>query len=134
MIEAAGGVIWRTSEDHGFEVLLIHRPREDDWSLPKGKLYRRETALQGALREVREETGLRCEPGPELPETHYLDRKGRPKRVRYWAMYAISGRFRPNAEVDLVQWLPLHDAIAALTFARDSAVVAALDGLLASVD
>src|SRR5687767_391557 len=105
MIEAAGGVVWRQTED-GVQVLLVHRPRYHDWSLPKGKLESKESAAEGALREVREETGLRCELGVELVTTRYRDRKGRRKRVRYWAMQQRSGSFRPNREVDAVRWVP----------------------------
>ncbi len=133
MIEAAGGVIWRINADHELEILLIHRPHAADWSLPKGKLRRSEPPLDGALREVREETGLRCETGPALPATIYRDGKGRDKRVRYWAMRALSGRFKPNREVDQVRWCTLPAAAATLSYERDVAVVAALDQLLASV-
>ena len=133
MIEAAGGVVWRINADHELEILLIHRPRDDDWSLPKGKLRRREAALDAALREVREETGLRCEAGPELPASCYMDGKGRDKRVRYWAMHGMSGRFKPNREVDRVQWLTLSAAVQRLTYARDVHVIGILDDLLATV-
>ena len=133
MIEAAGGVVWRIGASRDLEVLLVHRPRHDDWSLPKGKLHVRETAVAAAVREVREETGLRCEVGPELPSTHYVDRKGRDKRVRYWAMHCVSGRFKTNREVDRTEWLPLGAALSRLTERRDADIVAALDHLLATV-
>ena len=106
MIEAAGGLVWRVS-DTGMEVLLIHRPEHDDWSLPKGKRRRGESPLRCALREVLEETGLRCTIGAELPTARYRDRKGRSKEVRFWAMQRGSGTFRPNREVDTVQWVPV---------------------------
>lgn len=133
MIEAAGGVIWRYSESAQLEILLIHRPRRGDWSLPKGKLEPGEKALRAALREVREETGLRCDVGPELPGTAYLDRKLRDKQVRYWAMRPISGRFRRNDEVDMVRWTSVEAAAALLTNDHDIPVVAALFDVLATV-
>jgi 8-oxo-dGTP pyrophosphatase MutT (NUDIX family) len=126
MIEAAGGVVCRPIDAMHVEVLLIHRPHRDDWSLPKGKLHRRESALEGALREVREETGLRCAAGIELPEAHYVDRRGRRKRVRYWAMEALAGSFRPNDEVDEVRWLHIDCVADLLTYRHDVAVVAGL--------
>lgn len=105
--------MWRaTSADHldmAIEVLLIHRPDHDDWSLPKGKRDRGETAQRCALREVHEETGLRCSVGAELPTARYRDRKGRNKQVRFWAMQRRSGSFRPNREVDEVRWVPLGE-------------------------
>ena len=130
VIEAAGGVIWREVTRQRIEVLLVHRPRYADWSLPKGKLKRRETALQCALREVREETGLLCRAGPELSTAYYVDRKLRDKRVRYWAMQSHSGRFRRNDEVDEVRWLLLDEANDMLSYDHDVVVVG---GLHASV-
>ena len=100
MIEAAGGVVWKVAPKGVVKVLLVHRPRYDDWSFPKGKLDPGERHLQAALREVQEETGLRCRTRHELPEARYADRKGRPKRVRYWSMEPIDGEFVPNDEVD----------------------------------
>ena len=126
VIEAAGGVIWREVTRHQVEVLLVHRPRYADWSLPKGKLKRGETALQCALREVREETGLLCRVGPELSTAYYVDRKRRDKRVRYWAMQARSGRFRRNDEVDEVRWLLLDEANEMLSYDHDVVVVGGL--------
>ena len=125
MIEAAGGVVWRV-EDCEVHVLLIHRPRYDDWSLPKGKLDPGEEAAVGALREVREETGLQCTLGPELPRTLYFDRHRRRKRVRYWAMQVQSGRFEVNSEVDETRWLTIDEAVELLTHRRDRRVVQAL--------
>ena len=77
MIEAAGGVVWRRGSKGSLKVLLVHRDRYDDWSFPKGKLDAGESHRHAALREVEEETGLRCKTGDELPEVRYDDRKGR---------------------------------------------------------
>jgi 8-oxo-dGTP diphosphatase len=126
VIEAAGGVVWRRTKKHGLRVLLVHRPRYDDWSLPKGKLDAGEQALDAALREVHEETGLTCDAGAELASTTYRDRKGRRKRARYWAMTVRSGEFVPNSEVDEIRWLRPDDAAALLTYQRDVAVVDSL--------
>ena len=127
VVEAAGGVVWRRSPAGEVEVLLVHRPRYDDWTLPKGKLGAGEDHAGAALREVEEETGLRCTLGKELPSTSYVDRKGRPKRVRYWTMTpAGDQRFMPTDEVDEVRWMPLAAAGSQLTYDRDLAV---LDGL-----
>jgi 8-oxo-dGTP pyrophosphatase MutT (NUDIX family) len=126
VIEAAGGVVWKVTPKGLVKVLLIHRPRYDDWSLPKGKLDAGESHRQAALREVEEETGLRCRTGDELPEARYADRKGRAKRVRYWSMEPIDGEFAANDEVDEVRWLPIDDAMGELTYHHDRAVLAAL--------
>ena len=126
MIEAAGGVVWKATSKGLVKVLLVHRPRYDDWSFPKGKLDPGETHRHAALREVEEETGLRCRTGEELPQARYADRKRRPKRVRYWSMEPIDGEFEANDEVDEVCWLPIDEAMAALTYRHDRAVLAAL--------
>jgi 8-oxo-dGTP diphosphatase len=131
VIEAAGGVIWRVDVHGSTEVLLVHRPRYDDWSLPKGKRDRGETALECALREVWEETGLRCVPGPELCTARYVDRKGREKRVRYWSMRAASGSFTPNDEVDEVRWVADMGLADQLSYAHDLVVVESLRLLVA---
>jgi 8-oxo-dGTP pyrophosphatase MutT (NUDIX family) len=127
-VRAAGGVVLRERAG-GTEVLLVHRPAYDDWSLPKGKAELGESDEACALREVEEETGLRCRLGRELPSTSYRDGKGRPKVVRYWAMEPTDGEARPQAEVDDVLWLPLGEARDTLTWTRDRAV---LDGVLRS--
>lgn len=126
MIEAAGGVVWRRAADGALEVLVVHRPRYDDWSLPKGKLDGGESAEAAALREVEEETGLRCSLGRELPTVRYVDHHGDEKRARYWAMQPIGGSFTPNDEVDEARWLPVDDAAGLLTYDRDRMVVDAL--------
>lgn len=132
MIESAGGVVWRNDAAAHVEVLVVHRPRRDDWSLPKGKVRNGESALECALREVREETGFRCVSGDELVESLGLDRKGRPKRTRYWTMQQRSGVFRPNAEVDEVRWVALDDVAAVLTSAQEREVVEQLRRVLVS--
>lgn len=112
----------------------MHRPRYDDWSLPKGKLDGDESDEDCARREVAEETGLRCELGPELPSTRYRDRKGRDKRVRYWAMEAGAGSFVPHDEVDEIRWVPLADAAQRLSYGHDAGVVAALPAAIGGWD
>lgn len=124
-VEAAGGVVWRASE-RGVEVLLIHRPAYDDWSLPKGKLERGERHDEAALREVVEETGFTCELGVELGTVTYRDRKNRRKRVRYWAMQVVKGRFAPNREVDRIRWVAPQRAPRILSYQRDVEIVASL--------
>jgi 8-oxo-dGTP pyrophosphatase MutT (NUDIX family) len=101
------------------EVLIIHRPRRQDWTFPKGKVEAGETPETCALREVEEETGLRCRLGDELPSTFHIDHKGRLKMVRYWAMYPIGGTAGPRNEVDAVRWVHLDVAARVLTYERD---------------
>ena len=115
--------MYRRDGDSALEVLLVHRPRYDDWTLPKGKLHRGESHEEGALREVEEETGLRCELGRELPSSHYRDQKGRAKVVRYWTMRPLDGAFQPHEEVDDARWLTLADADAELTYDRDREIL-----------
>src|SRR3954463_6244214 len=101
---AAGGVVVR---DDG-RIAVIHRPKYDDWSLPKGKLDAGESFEDAALREVEEETGLECTLGRALGETRYRDNKDRPKVVRYWAMEpSTGGEFEPNDEVDELRWVSM---------------------------
>jgi 8-oxo-dGTP diphosphatase len=113
-VKAAGGIVRRDGR-----IAVVHRPRYDDWSLPKGKLDPGETWEEAALREVREETGLECELGEELSSTRYHDRKGRSKLVRYWLMDPVGGEFAPNDEVDELRWLTPAEASALLTYPRD---------------
>ena len=124
-VKAAGGVVWRRGPS-GVEVAVVHRPKYDDWSLPKGKLDPGESWEQAALREVEEEIGLRCELGRELPPVAYKDNKGRDKIVRYWMMQPQDGEFEPNPEVDEVRWLLPSAAAELLTYPHDRELV---DGL-----
>ena len=121
-VRAAGGLVVR-DRGAGAEVAIVHRPRYDDWSLPKGKLEPGEAWEDAALREVEEETGYRCEAGPELPPVSYLDRKGRSKLVRYWLMEPIEGSFEPHGEVDELRWLTRKDAEELLTYEHDRELV-----------
>ncbi len=120
-VEAAGGLVVRDGE-----VLLVHRPRYDDWTLPKGKLDRGESFEEAALREVEEETGLVCRLGHELPSSEYRDNKDRPKIVRYWLMEVEGGEFEANDEVDELCWMRAEEAVDALTYERDRELVAGL--------
>jgi 8-oxo-dGTP diphosphatase len=108
------------------EVAVVHRPRYDDWSLPKGKLDEGETFEQAALREVWEETGLRARLGRELPPVHY-EVRDRPKIVRYWLMELQSAPapFEANDEVDALRWLSPAEAVELLTYDRDKELVRA---------
>ena len=125
-IQAAGGVVWRVAEGAQLEVAVIHRPRYDDWSLPKGKLAPGESHLEGAVREVHEETGFRVQPGRSLGEVRYLKKSGggaREKVVHYWAMRALSGAFSPNREVDRLEWLTVDEARDRITRGTDREVL-----------
>ena len=123
VVQAAGCVLWRRSPlDGDLEICLVHRPKYDDWSHPKGKLKPHENALAGALREVEEETGYTAEPGTELPTVRYMA-NGRPKRVRYWAAEATGGGFTPNDEVDRILWLSPAAARSRLTQYRDRTLI-----------
>lgn len=125
-IEAAGGVVMRRGPEET-EVAVVHRPRYDDWSFPKGKLDPGETFEEAALREVLEETGLIGRLGPELAFAHYDDNKGRPKLVRYWLMAVIEDLgFKPNDEVDELRWLTPAAANELLTYSRDRKLVRSL--------
>lgn len=129
-IRAAGGVVWRRVDgvdgDSTVEVAIIHRPRYDDWSLPKGKVAASESDLEGAVREVLEETGFHVRVGRGLGETRYVKSNGtgmRPKVVKWWAMQAEEGAFSPTREVDGLRWLTLADAAEQLTRDADRDVL-----------
>jgi 8-oxo-dGTP diphosphatase len=127
-------VLRRTAKG-AWQVLLVHRPRYGDWTLPKGKADPGERDEDTALREVEEETGLRCVLGAPAGKTRYRDSKGRDKVVHYWLMEpeseaeseaaATDGAFVPNDEVDAVRWCSLADATAQLTYAHDRTLLAA---------
>ncbi|MDA8063678.1 MAG: NUDIX hydrolase [Actinomycetota bacterium] len=130
LVRAAGGIPWRRDGDGRVEVVLVHRPRYDDWSLPKGKLEAGESDEAAALREVEEETGVLGRLGEELPSTTYLDRSGRTKRVRYWAMTVASGVVAGANEVDDARWVPADAALPMLSYDRDREVLSVLLGSL----
>jgi 8-oxo-dGTP diphosphatase len=126
-VKASGGVVWRRRAG-GIEVALVHRPRYDDWSFPKGKLDRGESWEDAALREVEEEVGLRCRLGHELPPTSYRDNKGRAKVVRYWMMEPLDGEFAPSHEVDEVRWLAPAEADRLLSYGHDRELLREVSG------
>jgi 8-oxo-dGTP diphosphatase len=115
VVRAAGGVVI----DGDGLLAVIHRPRYDDWSLPKGKLFRGEDPLEGAIRETEEETGFRCVPGAFLERVTYPDRSGRTKVVDYWLLEPAEGSFTPGDEVDELRWLEHAEAERTLTYERD---------------
>jgi 8-oxo-dGTP diphosphatase len=106
-------------------VLLVHRPRYDDWTLPKGKNDPGERDEDAAVREVEEETGLRCRLGEPAGETRYHDSKGRPKVVRYWVMEPTRDEtFTPNREVDELRWCTRREAGKLLSYPHDRRLLA----------
>jgi 8-oxo-dGTP pyrophosphatase MutT (NUDIX family) len=123
-VRAAGGIVHRRAGD-GVEVLVVHRPRYEDWSLPKGKVDPGETLEQAALREVEEETGVRARLGDHVGKNEYRDRHGRPKRVDWWLMEPIDGDFVPNEEVDQIRWIPVGKARDLLTHDDDFRLIQA---------
>jgi 8-oxo-dGTP diphosphatase len=132
LVRAAGGVVHR--DDRGrTEVLLVHRPKYDDWTFPKGKLDPGETFEDAAVREVEEEAGIRGVLGPELVSTRYVDTRGRPKVVRWWAMALADagGHVAADNEIDEVVWLSIDDARERLSYDRDHAL---LDSLTDALD
>ncbi|MDQ4012063.1 MAG: NUDIX hydrolase [Actinomycetota bacterium] len=127
---AAGAVVWQLSPSGDVEVALVHRPRYDDWSLPKGKPHSGETLPLTAVREVGEETGHSVALGARLGSTRYLVRWGQ-KVAHYWAARPTGGSFRPSKEVDELRWLPLAKATDLLTHRHDRTLLAGLDGATA---
>ena len=127
LVSAAGGVIRRNGPRGPTRVAVVHRPGYDDWSFPKGKVDRGETLEQTALREVEEETGLRCRLVAPLGCTAYADQKGRDKVACYWLMDVLGGRFRAGSEIDEVRWVTIDEALDLLSYRRDRALLRALD-------
>jgi 8-oxo-dGTP diphosphatase len=125
LIKAAGGVAWRPGPDGRPQVLLVHRKKYDDWSLPKGKIEPGEPLPVTAVREVMEEGGARLALGRRLASVRYSV-GGRPKRVHYWAarVLSVDSRAIPNAEVDEVAWLPAERAVEKVSYTRDHGVLA----------
>jgi 8-oxo-dGTP diphosphatase len=124
-VRAAGGVVTRAGAT-GTEVLVVHRPAYDDWSLPKGKLEPGEDDETGAVREVLEETGVDAVVLGRAGSVRYTDRRGRPKQVEYFTMAPRTVADRePDDEVDIVAWWPLATAASDLTYPHDRDLVAA---------
>jgi len=130
-VRAAGGVVCRTRRHRGrrqVELLLVHRPRYDDWTFPKGKRDEHDPDdLATALREVEEETGFDCAAGLEIGSTRYRDNRGREKLVRYWLMRLPAGAtgddFEPNREVDELRWCRPTEAATLLTYEHDQVLL-----------
>ena len=142
-VRAAGGVVWhwgppgeagREQSASALEIVVVHRPAYDDWSLPKGKVDPGESDEDCARREVEEETGLRCRLGLELPSVRYRDRNGRDKVVRYWTMVATAGELAPRHEVDRARWLDVESARAVLTYAHDRDLVSSAARAIADAE
>jgi len=125
VVRAAGGVPVRTVGGE-YEVLVVHRPSYGDWTFPKGKCEPGESDEDCALREVEEETGLRCALGVELPSTSYNDARGRRKVVRYWALEIVGGELGFDHEVDEARWVSAAEAAALLSYERDLPLLRAL--------
>ena len=121
-VYAAGAVVWQPGPDSTVEIAVIHRPRYDDWSLPKGKLDRGETEPLTAVREVLEETGFRVHLGSRITAVSYPIDQGT-KKVRYWAARSIGGEFVPNSEVDELIWLPVSEALKRVNYTQDRKVL-----------
>ena len=128
-VKAAGGLVCRPGPAGLVEVAVVHRPAYGDWSFPKGKLERGETAEAAALREVAEETGFQCSLVEPFGCTRYTDRRGAAKTVCYWIMKVIGGRFSPGYEVDQLRWLTASEALTLLTYDRDRDVLRRMAGL-----
>jgi len=126
VIRAAGGVVVR-DENGVREVVVVHRPAYDDWTLPKGKARKGESDEDCAVREVEEETGLRCMRDRELASTAYLDSRDREKVVRYWLMRPTSGTLSPTDEVDEARWVPWDEADDLPSYDRDRDVLRSAD-------
>ena len=126
LILAAGGMVIRQSGPDRIEIAIVHRPIREDWSYPKGKVEPKETLTECALREVLEETGLRCRIVSFVGTTEYRDRKDRRKIAAYWMMTPEEGRFRSSEEVDEMRWVELGEAARLLTYERDRELLVTL--------
>lgn len=122
-IWAAGCVMARRGDKGEPEYLVVHRPRYNDWSLPKGKLNRGESFLDGALRETKEETGFSGKKPRPIGSVGYFTKAGNPKVVRWWLTDVKRGKFRPNKEVDKVKWMSLEKANKKLAYTNDRSVL-----------
>jgi 8-oxo-dGTP diphosphatase len=116
-------VVARTGDQGKPEYLIVHRPRYDDWSFPKGKLDKRESFLEGAIREVREETGFLGGDHNPIGSVGYLTKAGNPKVVRWWLTEVRSGKFKPNREVDKIRWVKRKKAARLLAYRNDREVL-----------
>ncbi|MBV8172269.1 MAG: NUDIX hydrolase [Candidatus Eremiobacteraeota bacterium] len=135
VVRAAGGIILRQQPEGQVELVVVHRPSYDDWTFPKGKLQVGEREEHTAIREVEEETGLRCRLERALGSTKYDDHRGRRKVVHYWVMRALEGHFRPSREVDELRWVTIKQASSLLSYNHDRALLRGLgeiDGALIS--
>lgn len=135
IVRAAGGVVWRTNGNNTVEILLVHRPGEgyDDWTFPKGKRDDIDSSEEDcAIREVWEETGYHCQLGHEIARINYIDRKGRPKRVRYWTMIVSGGAESYSNEVDAMMWMSVDRARKKITYERDLLVIECFENYLRS--
>ena len=121
VVRAAGGLVVRNDR-----VLLVHRPKYDDWTFPKGKAEDGETDEDCALREVREETGFACELVEPAGVTEYIDSKGRPKVVRWFLMHPLGGEFEPTDEVDELRWTSTSEAAELLSYDHDLPLLGAV--------
>jgi 8-oxo-dGTP diphosphatase len=119
--KAAGGVVMRDGR-----LAVVHRPKYDDWSLPKGHLEEGESWEDAALREVEEELGIRARTVRALDPVRYRTPKGRDKEVRYWVMEPVEGEFAPNDEVDAVRWVAPDEAGALLSYEADRSLIQSL--------